>query len=77
MSKHDDNFLKWFGGRLKEIRHKKGLSQEQLAEIAGIDRTYVGGVERGERNPSVLNIKRLSDALGINIKDLFDNEFKL
>lgn len=77
MPKHDDEFLKWFGGRLREIRHMKGLSQEELAGLAGIDRTYVGGVERGERNLSVLNVKRISDALGINIKDLFDDDFQL
>ena len=77
MPKHDDDFLKWFGGRLREIRHQKGLSQEELAELASIDRTYVGGVERGERNLSVLNVKRLSDAFGINVKDLFDDDFKL
>lgn len=77
MPKHDDDFLKWFGGRLREIRRQKGLSQEELAELAGIDRTYVGGVERGERNLSVLNVKRLSDALGINVKDIFDDGFKL
>lgn len=77
MSKHQDDFLKWFGDRVREIRHQKNLSQEELAELAGIDRTYVGGVERGERNLSVLNVKRLSDALGINVKDLFDDDFKL
>lgn len=77
MLKHNDDFLKWFGGRLREIRHKKGFSQEELAELAGIDRTYVGGVERGERNLSLLNVKRISDALGINVKDLFDDDFKL
>lgn len=77
MSKHDDDFLKWFGGRLREIRHQRDLSQEELASLAGIDRTYVGGVERGERNLSVLNVKKLSDALGISVKDLFDDDFQL
>lgn len=77
MPKHDDDFLKWFGGRLRATRHKKGLSQEELAELAGLDRTYVGGVERGERNISLLNVKRISGALGINVKDLFDDDFQL
>ncbi|WP_300338275.1 helix-turn-helix transcriptional regulator [Accumulibacter sp.] len=76
MPKHDNDFLKWFGGRLREIRHQEGLSQEQLAELAGIDRTYVGGVERGERNLSILNVKRLANALGINLKELFDGDFQ-
>ncbi len=77
MPKHDDDFLKWLGGHLRNIRLQKGLSQEALAELAGIDRTYVGGVERGERNLSVLNVKKLSDALGIEVKNLFNNDFKL
>ena len=76
MAKHDDNFLKWFGNRIKELRYQKNLSQEMLAEIAGIDRTYIGGVERGERNPGLLNVKKLSDALSITPKDLFDDDFK-
>ena len=69
--------LEKFGEQVRKERHQKGLSQEELAGLAGIDRTYVGGVERGERNLSVLNVKRISDALGINIKDLFDDDFQL
>jgi transcriptional regulator with XRE-family HTH domain len=75
MHKHQDTFLIKFGCRVREFRRQKNLSQEELAELAGIDRTYVGGVERGERNISLLNIKKLSDALGIKPKDFFD-EFK-
>ena len=41
-----------FGARLRELRRKKGLSQEELADLSGLDRTYVGGVEREERNIS-------------------------
>ncbi len=77
MAKHHDNFLSWFGSRVRDLRHQQKLSQEDLAELANIDRTYIGGVERGERNLSLLNIKRIADAFGISIKDLFDNEFKL
>ncbi len=76
MPKHHDDFLAWFGGRVRALRHQKNLSQEELAEQAGIDRTYVGGVERGERNVSLLNVKRLADALGIDPKDLFSDDFK-
>ena len=50
--------------RLREIRLKKELSQERLAELAGLHRTYVSSVERGERNISLENIDRLAKALG-------------
>ncbi len=53
-----------FGMRLREIRLKKELSQERLAELAGLHRTYVSSVERGERNISLENIARLATALG-------------
>ncbi|MGD9687337.1 MAG: helix-turn-helix domain-containing protein [Desulfobacter sp.] len=77
MPKRHDNFLKWFGSRVRSIRQKKNLSQEELAQLAGLDRTYMGGVERGERNIGLLNVKRLADALEIKAKDLFDDDFKL
>jgi len=59
-----------FGKRLRELRQRKGLSQERLAELAGLHRTYVSGVERGERNISLLNIERLAIALGVEMSDL-------
>jgi transcriptional regulator with XRE-family HTH domain len=77
MPKHQDDFLEWFGARVRRLRQQKSLSQEELAQLAGIDRTYIGGVERGERNLSLLNVKRLADALGVNAKDLFDDDFQL
>lgn len=72
MQKHTDTFLKQFGERVRLLRQRRKLSQEELADRAGIDRTYIGGVERGERNIGLLNIKKLADALSINPKDLFD-----
>jgi transcriptional regulator with XRE-family HTH domain len=59
-----------FGQRLREIRRKKGISQERLADVAGLHRTYVSGVERGERNISLLNIERLAIALDVAMSDL-------
>ena len=56
------------------LRHEKGISQEALADLAGLHRTYVGGIERGERNPSLINIGRIAEALGVPILDLFDFE---
>ena len=55
-----------FGNRVRELRRKKGLSQESLALESGLDRSYVGGVERGERNISLENIERLAIALEVH-----------
>jgi transcriptional regulator with XRE-family HTH domain len=55
---------------LRLIRAKKGISQEALAELAGMHRTYVGSVERGERNISIDNIEKLAKALGVLTADL-------
>lgn len=52
------------------MRLEKKLSQEKLAELAGLHRTYVSSVERGERNISLVNIEKLADALGVPLKDL-------
>jgi len=55
---------------VRRARQKAGLTQEQVALQADIDLTYVGGIERGRRNPSVLVLVRLADALGVEPKDL-------
>jgi transcriptional regulator with XRE-family HTH domain len=60
-----------FAERLKEVRLAKGLSQESLAELSGLHRTYVGSVERAERNVSIDNIAKLAEALGVSVRDLF------
>lgn len=60
-----------FGHRIRELRRAVGLSQEQFAHVAGLDRTYVGSVERGERNVSLDNIYRLALALRVEARDLF------
>lgn len=65
---------KIFARNLREIRVKQGLSQEELADIAGLHRTYVGSVERGERNISIDNMERLASALKINIQDLLNDD---
>jgi transcriptional regulator with XRE-family HTH domain len=58
--------LRTFGAAVRAVREERGLSQEKLAAAAGLDRTYVGGIERGERNPSTVNIVRIADALGVS-----------
>jgi transcriptional regulator with XRE-family HTH domain len=60
-----------FGARVRELRSIKGWSQERLASEAKLDRTYIGGVERGERNPSLLIICRIAQALSVPVADLF------
>ena len=60
-----------FGARLRHVRQENGLSQEALALTCGLDRTYIGGVERGERNISLVNIHKIARALGISAKELF------
>jgi transcriptional regulator with XRE-family HTH domain len=55
---------------LRELRAERGLSQEQLAHEARLDRTYVSGIERGERNPSLANLFKLTDALGVRLSEL-------
>jgi len=63
-----------FGRNLKALRQARGLSQERLAESAELDRSYVGAVERGERNISLINILKLADALNVHIVQFFKDE---
>jgi transcriptional regulator with XRE-family HTH domain len=59
-----------YGRALRQLRSERRLSQEALAHAANLDRTYVSGIERGERNPSLENILRLTDALGVRVSEL-------
>ncbi|MBI2422359.1 MAG: helix-turn-helix transcriptional regulator [Candidatus Hydrogenedentes bacterium] len=63
-----------FARNLKKLRMARGLSQEALAEEAGLHRTYVGSIERGERNISIDNIERLANAFGLAPSKLLENE---
>ena len=68
----DNNTIqKNFGKSIKLIRLNKGISQEELAELAGLHRTYISDVERGARNVSLVNIWRISEGLGIFPSELF------
>jgi transcriptional regulator with XRE-family HTH domain len=61
-----------FGKKIREVRTERGLSQEALADIANVHRTYIGMVERAEKNITLLNIQKLAKALKIDIKELFE-----
>ena len=63
---------KRFASNLRRARENKGLSQEALGDAAGLHRTYVGSVERGERNISIDNIERLAEALGMPASTLLE-----
>lgn len=63
-----------FGQRIKELRARSGMSQEILAYRAGLDRTYISGVERGERNVSILNIEKIAAALQVSMSYIFSDE---
>ena len=60
-----------FGRRLRKLRTEKGLSQEALALDCDLDRTYIGGIERGERNVSLINIEKIAVALDVPVRELF------
>jgi transcriptional regulator with XRE-family HTH domain len=66
-----DTVLKQFGKEVQALRLKKGLSQEALADAIGVHRTYMGFIERGERNLTLKNIFKLSRVLGVHLPDLF------
>jgi transcriptional regulator with XRE-family HTH domain len=67
----ETSVLKQIGQRIRDIRKSKGLSQEQLAEKGGFHFSYIGGVERAEKNITLVNLLKIADALEVPIIDLF------
>jgi transcriptional regulator with XRE-family HTH domain len=63
--------VKALGTRIRELRDAKGWSQERLAEAAYLDRSYLAGIERGLRNPSVRSLLKIANALKVRVGDLF------
>lgn len=59
------------GRRVRELRKAIGISQEELADMVGLDRTYITSVECGKRNISIVNIEKLANALQVSLKDFF------
>jgi len=61
-----------FGNRIKELRSVKGITQEDLAELSGLSRQYIGDVERGARNISLINIEKIAGAFDISLSELLN-----
>jgi transcriptional regulator with XRE-family HTH domain len=68
-----NEYLESFGKRIRELRLSTGLSQEKFALKIGMDRTYYSSVEAGKRNIALINIKKISDGLGVSVSTLFEN----
>lgn len=68
----DSKILENFGERVRNLRGEAGWSQEEFAAECGLDRTYMGGIERGERNLALRNIEKIAEALELTISELMD-----
>lgn len=67
----DKEYLRLFAQRVRALRESQGISQEKLAERSDLHRTYIGMVERLERNPSLVCIHKIANGLGVHITELF------
>ena len=71
LNMEDKDYLKQFAQKVRALRESQGLSQEKLAERSDLHRTYIGMVERLERNPSLVCIHKIANGLGVHITELF------
>ena len=62
-----------FGRAVRQKRNRLGVSQEEFADMCGLDRTYIGGIERGERNVALQNIEKIAKAFGASLAEMFRN----
>lgn len=67
-----EHLLILFGNKIRQERLKRNLSQEDFAELTGFHRTYIGMVERAERNITLLNVEKFANSLNLSLKDLLD-----
>lgn len=67
-----NDIQKIFAEKLKQIRQNRDLSQEELALLCGIDRTYIGRIERLERKPTIVILDKIANGLGMKLKELLD-----
>ena len=72
MNLDDQHFLHQVGFRIRELRSSREMTQVQLAEACGLHRTFIGSVERGERNIAVLNLRRIAKTLRVPVTKLFE-----
>ena len=68
----DKKFLQRLGDRLRKQREARGLTQQQLGDFCELHRTFIGSVERGERNVAILNLRKIAQVLRITLADLFE-----
>ncbi len=69
-----DAYVSAFGAHIRTLRLERGLSQEEVAHRAGVHVTYLSGIERGRRNPSLMNLRKIAGALGVSVGELFSFE---
>jgi transcriptional regulator with XRE-family HTH domain len=72
----DRNLLLEIGNRIRILRENRNLSQERLSFASQLDRTYIGSVERGERNISIINLNKIANALHISLSDLLSTSYE-
>ena len=72
-SESEQQDLKQFGNNIRNLRKARGFSQESFADAVGLHRTYMGGVERGERNVSLLNLLKIMRKLEVSSGDILEN----
>lgn len=65
------DFVKKFGERSQTLRKRRGISQKKFADLVGLDKTYISGIERGSRDPSLFALKNIADALHTTLESLF------
>ena len=73
MAKRRDPLLRALGARVRQLREGKGWTQESLADRAGLDRSYIAGIEAGLRNPSIKALARIAKGLGVAVADVVAN----
>lgn len=66
------NIKKEIGQRIRSLRKRRGMTQEEMADNCGLHWTYIGGLERGERNPTLTTMQKIAGGLGISVQDLLD-----